>query len=514
MLCERIYQSYLLGLLIYCFLLLASCGNDEENDSNSSSGCTIDENCNDRIDCTEDSCTDSGLCRNIVVPARCPSGQVCDLSVGGCRAGTPCATSEDCDDDDPCTQNERCDPSSRVCLFEPLDGDRDGYPPGICGGKDCDDSNLQINPGSPEYCNGLDDDCDGRIDNNLFERCGANKICEEGNCICAPNITVCNYSDCCSENQICCESGCSDLTSDDDNCGECGANCLASESCVEGECQCFHSIELCDGLDNDCDGVIDNNLSENVCEVGEICISVRGRCLPGSPTVMILSGPFMMGGDSTHEVNVPDFEIDVTEVTVKQYRVCVEDSGSCSRATFAGSGIPIDCNSDGSYRLNHPVNCVLWPQAKEYCEWVGKRLCSESEWEKAARGTDGRIYPWGDEPPTCERAIMAQGGSAHTGCDEERTWPVGSKPAGMHGLYDMAGNVWEWVEDDFGSYENTPDNGEAWIEDPRSSMRIIRGGSFYSTSDSSHLRTFDRSYGRLEQLCMLSQGIRCCRDAP
>ena len=208
-----------------------------------------------------------------------------------------------------------------------------------------------------------------------------------------------------------------------------------------------------------------------------------------------------------HEVNVPRFEIDVTEVTVGQYRVCVEDGGFCSEPGTGGY-----CNWDESDRESHPVNCVTWNQGKAYCEWSGKRLCSESEWEKSARGTDGRIYPWGNEEATCDRAVMRSSGDVY-GCGEDRTWPVGSKPAGVYGLYDMSGNVYEWVEDNWHSdYDGAPDDGESWVENPRSGFRVIRGGSFYFTS--AYLRASNRLVVSPIVAYDFYFGARCCRDAP
>jgi formylglycine-generating enzyme required for sulfatase activity len=112
---------------------------------------------------------------------------------------------------------------------------------------------------------------------------------------------------------------------------------------------------------------------------------------------------------------------------------------------------------------------VTWFQAKAYAAWVGGRLPTEAEWEKACRGTDKRIYPWGTEEPTYERANF--------GNNNVSTTAVGSYPAGANGLYDMAGNVYEWTSSKYQVYPYDPTDGR---EDPEGgAYRTWRGGSWY-----------------------------------
>jgi formylglycine-generating enzyme required for sulfatase activity len=208
-----------------------------------------------------------------------------------------------------------------------------------------------------------------------------------------------------------------------------------------------------------------------------------------------------------HTVTVPTFELTATEVTVAQYQVCVNDGGAC---TAPATGTTCNWNDPG-YE-DHPVNCVDWNQARDFCAWAGGRLPTEAEWEYAARSTgpsSSFTYPWGNSTATCSYAVMNDGSGS--GCGTGRTWSVCSKPAGNtgQGLCDMAGNVWEWVEDDYHSdYTGAPTDGSAWVDGPRGSYRVVRGGSF--GHDAGFLRAADRHYFdpsyTLEHL-----GFRCTR---
>ena len=186
---------------------------------------------------------------------------------------------------------------------------------------------------------------------------------------------------------------------------------------------------------------------------------------PRPEMIRILGGTFEMRG---HSVTVASFEISKTEVTVAQYRICVEE-GDCVEPRQGEF-----CNWGVAGKDNHPVNCVSWNAAKAYAEWFEARLPSEAEWEYAARsGGLDRDYPWGDTEPTCDLAVIQ-------GCSSG-TQPVCSAVDGntAQGLCDMAGNVWEWVEDDWSSSSvGAPEDGSAWVDSPRASLRVRRGGSW------------------------------------
>jgi formylglycine-generating enzyme required for sulfatase activity len=195
----------------------------------------------------------------------------------------------------------------------------------------------------------------------------------------------------------------------------------------------------------------------------------------------IPAGPFMMGCNKAvdtgcftmegpyHRVTVSAFKIDKYEVTAEDYKACVT-AGGCT-PTNTGSAY----NYDRLGGENHPINGVDWNQAKAYCAWAGKRLPTEAEWEKAARGTDGRRYPWGNNSLDCDHAVMSTKVCSNTG-----TAPVGSKSLGAspYGALDMSGNVWEWVEDWYHStYTGAPSDGSAWVT-PTGTSRVLRGGSW------------------------------------
>jgi eukaryotic-like serine/threonine-protein kinase len=170
------------------------------------------------------------------------------------------------------------------------------------------------------------------------------------------------------------------------------------------------------------------------------------RQIDGAPMVFIPAGEFLMGAADDdpfanidekprHAVFLDAFWIDKYEVTNAQYKMCVV-AGAC----LPSSGYGDDSQYNGD---RQPVVGVSWDDAVAYCRWVGGRLPTEAEWEKAARGTDGRIYPWGNDWDP--RKVNSEEGGLG------RTADVGSYPDGAspYGALDMAGNVWEWVADWF-----------------------------------------------------------------
>jgi formylglycine-generating enzyme required for sulfatase activity len=176
------------------------------------------------------------------------------------------------------------------------------------------------------------------------------------------------------------------------------------------------------------------------------------------------------------------------------------------------------CNERSEQLLDHPVNCVTWAQASGYCAFKGSRLPTEVEWEFAARGADGRTFPWGDEQPS-QRSLNGCGaecrqwrsdaglpnGPVLFGASDRYpgTAPVGSFPQGRsaNGLDDMAGNVWEWVEDAF--VEPGEDAAAAH-------RRVIRGGGFNSARPDFVMAAM--RLGQDEDAHVHATGFRCAAD--
>ncbi len=197
----------------------------------------------------------------------------------------------------------------------------------------------------------------------------------------------------------------------------------------------------------------------------------------GATYLYVPAGEFLMGspdgvGDDDehpqHSVYLDAFWIMQTEVTNAQYAKCVA-AGAC--------GAPDNSRWQDAAYADHPVTAVDWNQASAYARWAGGRLPTEAEWEKAARGTDGRTYPWGNEAPAASLANCC--------AFVNDTTPVGSYPAGAspYGALDMAGNVWEWTADwyDSGYYSQSPAQNPTGPANGNS--RVVRGGGYWHVAD-------------------------------
>ena len=194
--------------------------------------------------------------------------------------------------------------------------------------------------------------------------------------------------------------------------------------------------------------------------------------------VSIAAATYVIGQDKRdpleqpqHKVDVAAFFIDKTEVTNAAYKKFVDSTGHKPPSNWTGANYP-----EG--RGEAPVTGVTWQDAADYAASIGKRLPTESEWEAAARGTEARIYPWGND---------WRPDAANTGAKPDKAtanqYPAGLKPVGSYpqgaslsGVVDMIGNAWEWVADEFSLY---PGNTESTPElDPSITYRVIRGGAY------------------------------------
>ena len=227
--------------------------------------------------------------------------------------------------------------------------------------------------------------------------------------------------------------------------------------------------------------------------------STKTSDVDGMEMVYVPAGTFTMGSSDgedneqpVHEVYLDSYWMDKYEVTNAQYKKCVTD-GSC--------GIPSSTTdyADSSY-ANHPVAFVSWYDAQDYCTWARRRLPTEAEWEKAARGTDGRTYPWGNESPSASllNYEFYEGGTTIVGI-----YPGG---ASLYGVLDMAGNVYEWAADwyDAEYYSVSPDKNPTGPA--TGDGRVWRGGAW--TNEAWYVRAVFRD-GRFPLSTYHGGGFRC-----
>ena len=267
----------------------------------------------------------------------------------------------------------------------------------------------------------------------------------------------------------------------------------------------------------------------------------------GAKMVLIPAGEFQMGSDDSaennekpvHTVYVDAFYMDKYEVTNAQFKAFVDANPQWQKdkidERFAWAGMYLshwDGNNYPRGKSNHPVTDVSWYAAMAYAQWAGKRLPTEAEWEKAARGgLDGKTYPWGNSAPDGTQCNFADVTLANLNLDSidwrddnvndghASTAPVDSYPANGYGLHNMAGNVWEWCLDEWDAafYRRSPHRnpvaggwvGDGFAEVQTHNERVLRGGSWSNVTQVMRVAT---RYGDSPTLTIFNTGFRCARD--
>ena len=491
--------------------------------------------CGDGVKDPDEACDDGGLLPDDGCDQTCQVEEGFRCEGEGLPYCTPIcgdgflAGDEECDDHDQdsgdgcsalCQIEEgyKCDQSSSECELKCGDGTLDE-------GEGCDDGNPTATDGCNELC---------QVEDGF--------ICEEGDSpYCTPTCGD-GYVDgdetCDDDNQVP-DDGCDGLCQIEEGymcdqqepslctllCGngvldegeQCDDGDQITEMCMDGETECMVCDDECrwvQGSVTYCgDGVI-NGTEE--CDGDQDCLSScrfppchnPPQDCPELNFITIEGGSFLMGSAGVsdeipiREVTVPTFKMMQTEVTVAQYQACV-DAGVCSSVicTSATSNDGLCNSSSDDDRSNHPINSITWFELNTFAEWVGGRLPTEAEWEYAARSRGmEQPYPWGLEAPSCDHLDynndFAEG--CEIGTSAVCTYPDYNT---VDDLCDMAGNVAEWVQDEYHiNYTGAPMDGSGWCEpdcraDPANNtqpQRVIRGGGW--ADDGESIRTSRRDH--------------------
>ena len=419
--------------------------------------------------CGDDGCNGEESCWN------CPADCDACCGNGACEPGyeESCLT---CVADCACACGELCQQGS--CLFTACEGKECGADG--CGGScgTCDEDHHECLDGLCQYIPWCGD-----------EECNGDEQCD----ICPADCGLC-----CGDGWCTAEDG--------EDCDTCPSDCacfVCGETCEEGVCV----FTACDGMDcgdDTCGGFCGTCGPSEICDESTyVCASIPD-CTNGMCRVP--AGEFEMGCDwgacnddqsPVHYPYLDEYYIDQFEVTNDDYAEFLNwleeqnHSNECEVGDqwllcIGDSYDEIGLHQVGGVwtakegKADLPMVRVFWSGAYAFCQWKGKRLPTEAEWEKSARSNNGRRFPWGNTTITCEVAVGNEGGNAY-GCGTGEPWPVGSKsPQGdsPYGVSDLSGNVWEWVADWYSPdyYESSP--GENPQGPEGGTERVKRGGSY------------------------------------
>ncbi len=504
--------------------------------------CDVAQKCKDAPDCLTQLCF-NGLCK--VQPTCTDSmknGTETDKDCGGancpaCVAGKTCLAAKDCVS--AVCKNSVCQVES--CTDKTMNGTEADVD---CGGANCPKCSTGEGCSATGDCAGNGAKCQAPL--CAASKCTTaplncadsvpctNDTCDDAiGCVHTAVNSACDDGIACTTdscevwwgcNHIAISSACDDgvdCTTDACSAGSGCSHVPVPSACDDGN-PCTNDLCMSSGPAAGCNH--SNSAVGTPCG-GLVTCNGAGKC-PTEGMVLIPGGTFWMGCNVTkdsncnadekpqHMVTLSAYYMDLTETTVAQYKACV-NAGGCT----VPSSVQPTAYATYPGLANNPVNFVSWMQSQQYCKWRGKAfdLPTEAQWEMAARGsceqngsTSGdpgcaaamRTYPWGETTPTTSYAVFNVFSSPAA---------VGSTPAGdsPYGLHDIAGNVWEWNRDWYGSY------GSGAVTDPvgpsNASSRVIRGGCYYNSAV--YLRAGDRSYdgasGAFKYL-----GLRCARSYP
>jgi formylglycine-generating enzyme required for sulfatase activity len=463
--------------------------------------------CTDGVACTNDTCAVGSGCKYLPDSPACDDGNPCTTSQcekTGCKYGNndgvPCddgnkcssdgvcnttkclsGIAKSCFDDNSCT-SDACDKATGKCVYIPLKA-----------GSGCSDG---------DQCT-LQDTCAGG-------KCAGKSGCDDGN---SCTKDTCNP-----------KAGCAHLVTDGAPCDD-GDTCTLSDTCNKDLCIAKSTKKCEDG----------NPCTVDSCTSGKGCVAKPGNagaeCGGGSAPLACIAGKctsfkivagtkwvkakvFKMGCNAQSDgqcsanekpavtVAQSGFFVDKTEVTAQQYKFCVL-SAKCTDAKSTGA----DATYNKAAKQEHPINYVTWQQASGYCATKNGRLCTEAEWELAARGALSLVYPWGNSAPNCKLAVFSGCGTGPVKADSVA---AGASP---WGVVHMAGNVREWVSDWYDGNWYSKKKKAQPVSDPKGpkfgNTKVVRGG--YFASGATQIRASARGFVG-PKISSGSIGFRCCHD--